>query len=272
MFTAMKTFAARIITNRGEEKMLEQTKQQLGAMKLYGLLSALDEQLNSPPHQLSFEERLALLVDKEFMTRENKRLSNRLKQAKLKPAAIEHIDFRTPRGLNKNQFLTLLNLQWIKQSRPIIVTGPTGTGKTYLACALAHKACLEGFTTRYYRLLPLMHDLAVAYHENKFPRLQASFAKIHVLIIDDFGLMPLDELQKRLLLEVLEQRYESASTIITSQLPIASWYEHLNDPLVADALLDRVVHQAEKIALVGESLRKTKGNAGTPKASTCDVE
>lgn len=189
--------------------MLEQTRHQLAMMKLHGLLSGLDEQFITCPHQLSFEERLALLIDKEFMYRENKRLSNRLKQAKLKPAVVEHIDFKAARGLNRKQFLSLLNLQWVKQSRPIIVTGPTGTGKTYLSCALAHKACVSGYTTRYYRLLPLMHDLAVAYHENRFPRFLSALLKINVLIIDDFGLMPLDEMQKRLLLEVLEQRYES---------------------------------------------------------------
>jgi DNA replication protein DnaC len=238
--------------------MIEQTRSQLQTMKLIGLLNAFDEQLRAPLHQLSFEERLSLLIDSEFQSRENKRLTSRLKCAKLKPAAIEHIDFKTSRGLKKNQCLSLLNLQWVKQSRTVIITGPTGTGKTYLSCALAHKACLEGYTARYYRLLPLMHDLTMAYHDNKLPRLLTTVSKIQVLILDDFGLMTLDDLQKRLLLELLEQRYETTSTIITSQLPIASWYEYLNDPLLADALLDRIVHQAEKINLQGESFRKIK--------------
>lgn len=239
--------------------MLEQTKQQMAALRLNGMLLALDEQIESPPHQLSFEERLALLVDREYLHRENQRLANRLKHAKLKPAcAFEQVDFQTARGLNKQHYIALSNGAWIKQQRSIIITGPTGTGKTFLACALAHKACLLGFSARYARLLHLMHDVLVAYREGKLPRMLTTLNKIDVLIIDDFGMMMMDDEQKRLLLEILEQRYELRSTIITSQLPINLWYEHLNDPLIADALLDRIVHQSEKISLTGESLRKTK--------------
>lgn len=238
--------------------MLEHTKQQMVALKLNGMLLALDEQLQHPPHQLSFEERFSLLVEREYLYQENQRLENRLKQAKLKSSYVfEHVDFNAARDLNKQQILSLANGAWIKQHRSIIITGPTGTGKTFLACALAHKACLLGFKARYYRLLHLVHDIVIAYRTGKLTRYLTALGKINILVIDDFGMVNLDDEQKRLLLEILEHRYESNATIITSQLPLNLWYDYLNDPLIADALLDRIVHQAEKIILSGESLRKT---------------
>lgn len=244
--------------------MLEQTKHQMVALKLHGMLLALDEQVSQPSFQLTFEERLALLIEREYQHRENQRLSNRLKQAKLKPGcSIEQIDFQSQRGLHKQPLLMLSSSGWVQQHRSIIITGPTGTGKTFLACALAHKACLSGFTARYYRLLHLLHDLVIVYHEGKLHRYLQQLNKIDVLIIDDFGMMAMDAEQKRLLLEILEHRYENRSTIITSQLPIPEWYNSIDDPLIADALLDRVVHQAEKITLKGESMRKTKKNQVT---------
>ena len=236
--------------------MLENTKQQMAALRLYGMIAALDEQLLYPAKELSFEERLALLIERESLYRENQRLSNRLKQAKLKHASFENIDFNYPRGLNKSQLFTLSHGQWLDQKRSIIITGPTGTGKTFIACSLAHKACLLGFTAKYYRLLPLIHDVSIAYREY-FSRFLILINKVDVLIIDDFGMMAMDDEQKRLLLEILEHRYEIRSTIITSQLPLDHWYDYLNDPLVADALLDRIVHRSEKISLSGESLRKS---------------
>lgn len=241
--------------------MLEQTKHQMVTLRLHGMLLALDEQLSRPLPQLTFEERLSLIIEREYHYRENQRLTNRLKQAKLKSGcSIEQIDFQYQRDLHKQQLLTLSSCSWVQQHLPIIITGPTGTGKTFLACALAHKACLSGFTARYYRLLHLLHDVIIAYREGKLQRYLLQFNKIDVLIIDDFGMMAMDDEQKRLLLEILEHRYEGRSTIITSQLPISEWYNSINDPLIADALLDRIVHQAEKITLTGESMRKTKKN------------
>ncbi|MGE3920919.1 MAG: IS21-like element helper ATPase IstB [Gammaproteobacteria bacterium] len=248
--------------------MLEHTKQKMASLRLNGMLLALEEQGTQLTSPLSFEERLALLIEREYSHRENQRLSNRLKQAKLKPTcSVESIDFQHARGLHKQQLLSLASDTWIKQHRTIMITGPTGTGKTFFACALAHKACLLGFTSRYYRLLHLMHDVVIAYRESKLQRYLTQISKIDVLIIDDFGMNALDEEQKRLLLEILEQRYETRSTIITSQLPVGQWYEYLNDPIIADALLDRIVHQAENISLQGESMRKTR-----QKLITCHEE
>lgn len=244
--------------------MLEQTKQQIASLRLSGMLAALEEQLMSPPHQLSFEDRLALLIDREVLHRDNQRLSNRLKQAKLKSGcSMEQIDFQSARGMNKSQCLTLSNMSWIKLHRTILITGPTGVGKTFIAQALAHKACLNGFTARYFRLLHLMHDAIVAYRDGNLQRFLTAITKYDVLIIDDFGMLVMDAEQKRLLLEILEHRYEQRATIITSQLAVEDWYDYINDPLIADALLDRVVHQAEKISLTGESMRKTKAKTST---------
>lgn len=245
--------------------MLAHTKQQLAAMKFNGFILALEE----PEQQtamLSFEERLAFLVEREFIYRENKKNQNRLKQAKLKLGDFEHIDFDVKRGLNRQQLLSLLHLQWVNQPQSIIITGPTGTGKTFLACALAHKACTAGHHVRYFRFLHFMHDVMVAAREHRLQRFLTHLNKIHVVILDDFGMTALDEEQRQLLLEVLEQRYEITSTIITSQLPVDAWYEYLNDPVIADALLDRIVHQAERVMLEGDSLRKLK------KYSSCKKE
>ncbi|HBD7287331.1 TPA: IS21-like element helper ATPase IstB [Legionella pneumophila] len=239
--------------------MLEHTKQQIASLRLNGFLAALEEQCANPPYQLSFEERLALLIDRELVERDNQKLKNRLKQAKLKPnCSMEQIDYQATRTLKKAQILALMNMSWITLNRTILITGPTGVGKTFIAQALAHKACLHGYTARYYRLLHLMHEVSVAYHEGALSRFLTTMNKADVLIIDDFGMLTMDAEQKRLLLELLEHRYEQKATIITSQLVIEDWYEYINDPLIADAILDRIIHHAEKIIIDGDSLRKNK--------------
>jgi len=227
-------------------------------LNLTGMGQAYEEQLASPVAcDLSFDERLELLVDREAVDRENRRLTTRLKSAHLREAAtIEDIDFRHPRGLDKATMLTLAQGQWVEEHHNILVTGPTGTGKSYLACALAHKAVRQGNTALYVRLPRLLEDLAFARGDGRYLKLLSQLAKVVVLVIDDFGLVHLTQDQSHDILEVLEDRYRRKSTILTSQIPVAKWYELISDPTMADAILDRLVHNAYTIAMKGDSMRK----------------
>ncbi len=240
--------------------MLNQpTLDKLRALKLTGMADAFCEQLQKPILDLDFEDRLALLIDREYYLRENRRLNRRLSQAKLQQSAcIEDVDFKHPRGLNKSVMQELARGQWIQQHLNLLITGPTGCGKTYLACALAHKACLIGFTARYYRLPRLWHELKIAKANGTYANWLSQLAKIDVLLLDDWGLAAPDDEQRRDLLEMLDDRYQRKSTIITSQLPTTHWHEHLNDPTLADAILDRLLHNSVKIELKGDSLRKNQ--------------
>lgn len=235
----------------------------LRQLKFNGMLMALEEQLqHTNLNDLNFEERLALLLDRELICRENRRLASRLKQAKLKQqACVEDIDFKHTRGLNQAVILSLANCQWIRAHQNILFVGPSGTGKTYLACAFAHKACLEGFTTKYVRLTRLFQELTVAKGDGRYIKLMAQLAKIDVLILDDFGLNAFTAEGRRDLLEILDDRHTIKSTVVTSQLPISLWHEHIGDPTLADAILDRLVHSAHKIELSGESLRKKRAES-----------
>lgn len=244
-----------------------QTLDKLRALKLTGMADALTEQFNSPASDMSFEERLAILIEREWITRENKRLARRLSQAKLKDnACIEDIDFDHRRKLKKNVVADLSSCNWIKNKLNLLITGPTGCGKTYLACALAHKACLSGMTSKYYRLPRLWNELLIAKANGTYQKWLNQLAKIDVLIFDDWGLAAPNEQQRHDLLEILEDRYQNRSTIVTSQLPVASWYQHLNDETLADAILDRLVHNAIKMELDGESLRKKDKSLQAAKA------
>jgi len=240
--------------------MLNQpTLEKLRHLKLTGMAEAFAEQLNQPLPDLDFESRLGMLVEREYYVRENRRLKRRLHDAKLQqPACVENIDYEHPRGLNKSKILELSQCQWIRNRLSLLITGPTGCDKTYLACALTHKACLQGFTSRYYRLPRLWHELRVTKADGTYTKWLAQIAKVNVLILDDWGLDKLDDERRRDLLEILDDRYEQGSTVITSQLPITHWYEYLNDATIADAILDRLLHQSIKLELKGESLRKTK--------------
>lgn len=240
--------------------MLNQpTLDKLRALKLTGMADAFCEQLQKPIPDLDFEDRLALLIDREYYLRENRRLNRRLSQAKLQQSAcIEDVDFKHPRGLNKSVMQELARGQWIQQHLNLLITGPTGCGKTYLACALAHKACLIGFTARYYRLPRLWHELKIAKANGTYANWLSQLAKIDVLLLDDWGLAAPDDEQRRDLLEMLDDRYQRKSTIITSQLPTTHWHEHLNDATLADAILDRLLHNSVKIELKGDSLRKNQ--------------
>jgi DNA replication protein DnaC len=224
------------------------------------MVDAIRQQLEQPSVQeLSFEERLAMIVDHEWLFRENRRLTRRLKEARLKQqAAVEDIDFRQPRGLDKSVMLTLSTCQWIRNHQNVIITGPTGIGKSYLAEALAQKACREGFTALYYRSPRLFRDLAIARGDGNYSKLLIKLAKTDLLVVDDWGLSSLTDAERRDFLEVMEDRHGIHSTVITSQYPVAKWHELIGEPTLADAILDRIVHNAHKIVLKGESMRKTR--------------
>lgn len=230
----------------------------LQTLKLTGMAAALADQMATPDiDELAFEERLGLLVDREITERENRRLTSRLRRARLRhTAALEDIDYRNPRGLDKGLIQSLATCQWAKEHLNILITGPTGVGKTWLACALAHKACREGYTVQYLRLTRLLRDLMIAKGDGRYPKLLATLAKVDVLLLDDWGLMKMNAENRRDLLEVLEDRHGRRSTIATSQLPIEEWHAVIGDPTLADAILDRLVHNAYKINLRGESMRK----------------
>ena len=236
------------------------TLDKLQALRFTGMAQALTEQMALPDiEDLSFEERLGLLIDREVTEREDRRLKTRLRQAKLKQnACVEDIDYKQPRGLDKSLMLNLSQCQWIRKHLNLLITGPTGVGKTWIACALAQKACREGYTSHYLRLPRLLQELPIAKGDGTYARLLTRLAKIDVLILDDWGLSKLVAEQRRDLLEILEDRHDCRSTIVTSQLPLDQWHHIIGDPTLADAILDRLVHNAYKINLKGESMRKRK--------------
>lgn len=240
------------------------TLEKLEALRLFGMLTALNEQRQMPEcTQLCFEERLGLLVDRETTARADRRLALRLKQARLRQsAAPEDVDLRHPRGIDRAQFAALVSCKWIKDRDNLLLTGPTGVGKSYLACALAQKACREGYSVLYTRTNRLLQELAIAKADGTYNRRLAALARQDLLVMDDWGMAPLGDGQRRDLLEILDDRYDRHSTLIAAQLPVENWHEHIQDPTLADAILDRLIHNAHKIALKGESMRKQRP-AGT---------
>jgi DNA replication protein DnaC len=240
----------------------EQTYEKLYAMKLVGMAEALKDQMGRADMDgLAFEERFAMLVDAQHLFRENKRMKRLLENAKLKlSASMEDVDYRTSRDLDKSVFLKLGTCEWVRSHRNVIVVGPTGVGKTFLACALAHKACREGMSSFYIRTPKLYYMLAMARADGSYARVLSKLAKTSVLVIDDLGIAALTDTERQDLLEVIEDRHGSASTIVTSQLPVEHWHEVVGDPTIADAILDRLVHNAHKITLKGESMRRRKAH------------
>lgn len=238
--------------------LLHPVIQQLRTLKLDGMALALQEQQEQVSiRELSFEERLTLLVERERAIRDTKGMQRRLAAARLKlNVSIEEVDTKHPRGLDAKLLRSLLSGQWIAEKRGVIITGPTGVGKTFIGCALAHQACRQGFTALYAQTGRLLQEMTLAKGDGRYLKLLASIAKVNVLILDDWGLdLPTAE-GRRILLEILDDRYERSSTIITSQFPTAAWHANLGDPTLADAILDRVLHHAYRIDLKGESLRK----------------
>jgi DNA replication protein DnaC len=232
--------------------------EKLEQLRFYGMLKALEEQMQMPDiKQLSFEERLGLLVDREMTERENRRLKTRLRKAKLRQnACVEDVDFRHPRKLDKTLFINLADGRWLKEHNNVLLIGPTGVGKTYLACALAQKACRQGYSALYFRLPRLLHELSIAKADGRYDKLLTGIGRIDLLVLDDWGLYKFVKEQRHDLLEILEDRHGRRSTLVTSQLPVKHWHEIIADPTLADAILDRLIHNAYKLVLSGESMRK----------------
>ena len=239
--------------------LTQHTFTQLKALKLDGIARAFEEQLAQPAAaSLSFEERFGMLVDREIAHRDGKRLTRLLKSAKLKDsrACLEDIDYRSGRGLDKHLLASLAGGEWIRSAHNVLICGATGCGKTWLACALGHNAARQGFSVLYARASRLIEELRIAHGDGSFTRRLAQLARIDVLLIDDFAQTALEASDRSDLLELIDDRVNSRSTIITSQLPIERWHEYLNDPTLADAILDRIVHRSHKLKLKGESRRK----------------
>jgi DNA replication protein DnaC len=245
--------------------LIHPTIDTMKALKLFGMARALETQLElKEARDLSFEERLGMLLDAEALDRDNKRTSSRLNSAKLRLAAcMEDLKIKPGRGLDRSVITSLSSCDWIRDKRNIAITGPTGSGKTYLACALGHSACRQGFTVMYHRLPSLFDDLILAKADGRYKRLLSSLESKRLLILDEFGLEKLSAENRRDLLEIVEQRYDISSTIITSQLDVEHWHGIIGDPTLADAILDRFVHNAHELKVKGEkgeSMRKNKNS------------
>lgn len=241
--------------------MTQQTMDKLRWLRLSGMAEAYRQQMENPDvAALSFDERLALLVDQHWTWRENKAMARRLKTSRLdaEPCA-EDVNYRYPRQLDAAQFRSLVNSSWVAQRLSVILTGPTGIGKSWLSQALAHRACRDGYRVLYRPAGKLFRELGQAQADGSLGKLLPWLARGDVLVVDDFAMNPLEEQERRLFLEICDDRHRRRSTVLTSQLPIASWHKQIGDPTIADSILDRLVHSAYRFELSGESMRKKQG-------------
>lgn len=250
----------------------EQTQEKLVAMKLFGLAAAFRGYLDTgADNRLSFEERLGLMVDREWQERQERRLMLRLGRAKLRePACPEDINYHHPRGLDKSVVQRLLTCQWVSKHENVILTGPTGIGKTWIACALGNAACREGYSASYVRTPRLLQSLQLARADGSYERQFNRLGRTDVLILDDWGIAPLDQAERRELLEIVEERYGRRSTVVTSQLPVDKWHTFIDDHTLADSILDRLVHVSHRIKLKGPSVRgDARKNPADAKGAKC---
>jgi DNA replication protein DnaC len=248
--------------------LIKPTLERLRAMRLRGMADAFARQMEDPSiTHLSFEERFGLLVDHQWLDRENRSLARRLKLARfVEQAALEDIDYKHPRGLDRSLVASLSSSEWVVAHHNLIITGPCGVGKSYLGCAVAQKAVRDGFTAAYARASKLFRDLTTARADGSLQDLLRRISRTDVLVVDDWAMHPMSESERRDFLEIAEERYQRRSTILTSQFAVRDWHKQIGDPTIADSILDRLVHNAHRIELKGESLRKTKGPKGGPKS------
>lgn len=241
---------------------IEMTMDQLRHLRLTGMLAGLEHQLSQPVYaELPFEQRLGQLVDAEASERDSKRLTRLLRNARLKiQAEPEAIDYRPGRGLDRSVLGDLLTCGWIERRQNLLITGLTGTGKTWLACAIGMQAARKGLTLGYKRVGRLLEEMEIAHADGSLRKLRGQLARMQLLILDDFGLTPLSSRGRSDLLEVLDDRVGTGATLVAGQMPVKEWHGFINDPALADAILDRLIHSSHKVVLKGESMRKLKAS------------
>ena len=238
--------------------LTQHTLEKLHSLRLTGMAEAFEQQLAQPAiNELAFEERFGLLVDQEVLYRENRRLARLLKTARLRVnACAEDIDYQHPRGLNRSSLATLISCQWVQRHQNLCITGPTGCGKTWLACAFGNQACRQGLSVRYFRLPRLFEHLRIAHGDGSYPRLMNQLAKTDLLILDDWAIHKMTAIQRNDLMEIIEERHGLNATLIAGQLPVEHWHDYIGEATIADAILDRLLHNAHRLPLKGESMRK----------------
>lgn len=250
--------------------MINQTLEKLKLMKLPGMVVGYEEQMAQPDMTaMSFDERLGLLVDREETLRKDRRFKRRILDAKLKQSAcVEDVEFSDSRGFTKAQIMQIAGCEWVKNHQDMVLTGPTGVGKSYIASALVHKACQVGFTASFMRFPRLLQDIAIAKADGSYSKTMQKISKVDVLVLDDWGIGKLSDDEAKEFLEVIEERHKTRSTILTSQVPLEKWFEIIGDTTIADAIMDRLVNNSHKIQLIGKSMRRKKSTLTRPESES----